>query len=601
MIKEDIVKKEEYGSEDIRWDLSEFFSGITDPKIEETIKAVRKQSEDFVLTYKNKLKDLSANDLSQAYCLLESLLTPLYKLSQYVSLIYSTNTDDDQVKALVARVDDVESEISNLLLFFELELGAMPDDYFSKLDGAPELENFAYSLFMTRKTAKYNLSEEVEQVINLKDLVGANAHSKLYNELTSSFKFEFEIDGEVKSMNGSELRALRQHEDKDVRRRAMKLFFDKYEDNKLVLTHLYNNIIKDYGIEKNLRGYASAISIRNVGQDLDDKAVAVLHEVTKKSSFLVNRYYKLKAKILNLPDMSLADIYAPLPECTKRYTWEEAKEIVLEAFMAFDEDFYSMAKLMFDEHRVDAPVEMGKRGGAFCSSSVPELKPYVLLNFLGKPRDVATMAHELGHAIHSILCSKQNLTNFHPILPFAETASIFSEMVVTDLLLKKETDAKAKLSLLTHKLEDIFASSHRQNMFSQFELLTHDKIPDRIMSSAELCSSYKEELKGMFGDAVSYPDEYQWEWAAIPHIYEWPFYVYSYNFANLLVIALYQEYLEEGSDFVPGLKQFLSAGSAKSPEAIAEFVDVDIKDKAFWEKSLKYIEKLIDEVEELTK
>jgi len=337
----------------------------------------------------------------------------------------------------------------------------------------------------------------------------------------------------------------------------------------------------------------------NIHNDLDDEAVEVLHEVTTESYFLVQRYYKIKSKLLGLEHQTLADIYAPLPQSTRQYQFHEAKETVLQGFSQFDEEFYQMAKLMFDENRIDAPVNPTKRGGAFCSSSTPDLHPYVLLNYLGRQRDISTIAHELGHAIHDQFCSKQTLFNYHPILPLAETASVFSEMLITDLLLKNETDKLSRQAILTDKLEDIFATSHRQNMFSHFEMTSHNAISSQLLSSEELCHMYMNELQKMFGDSVEYTDEFRWEWASIPHIYSVPFYVYAYNFGNLLVIALYQQYLDEGKAFIPKYKQFLSKGRSISPVEITGMIGVDIKKPDFWRQSLTYIEGLIDELDSL--
>jgi oligoendopeptidase F len=220
---------------------------------------------------------------------------------------------------------------------------------------------------------------------------------------------------------------------------------------------------------------------------------------------------------------------------------------------------------------------------------------------MAKPRDVSTMAHELGHAIHDMLSAqKQTLINFHPILPLAETASVFAEMLVTDQLLKTETSKAAKIALLTDKLEDIFATSHRQNMFSRFEMVTHKEISGRLLDANELCELYTKELKLMFGKSISYPKEYQWEWSTIPHIFESPFYVHSYNFGNLLVMALYQQYLEEGKSFIPKYKALLSMGSAARPIEITQIVGADINDEKFWQKSIMYIESLLNQLKELT-
>ncbi len=581
------------GAEAISWDLSDLFSAIDDPRINEILKTSKSFAEAFAAKYKGKVKALTDAQIGEAYLALEELLTPLYKVSQFASLVYSTDTSNEAAKALDAKIDEEESYIGNILIFFDLEIGT--------LDREVNVANYGYQVAHIRKTAKFNLSEKEEQAINLKNLTGARAFKKMYSELTSSFKFKITVDGKEKEMNGSELRALREHEDKNVRRQAMKLFFERYKDNKIVVTHVFNNILKSFNVERKLRGYPTPINVRNVGNDLDDKAVEALHDVTTESYRLVQRYYKLKAKILNLPDLGLADIYAPMPKSTKDYTWDEAKAMVLEGFRAFDEEFYTMAKRMFDENRIDGPIRPNKRGGAFCSSSTPDVLPYVMLNFLGRARDVSTMAHELGHAIHDMLCSKQTLINYHPILPLAETASVFCEMIITDLVLKREKDPVARQALLTDKLEDIFATSHRQNMFSRFEMATHEKLSDGILSSEEYSKIYKEELKKMFGDSVVYPDEFDWEWSSIPHMIDYPFYVYSYNFGNLLVMALYQQYKDEGKSFVPKLKNLLALGSSKSPDEITATVQADIRNPEFWRKSLRYIQSLIDELESLTK
>lgn len=585
------------GAETIRWNLSDLFSGMDDPRIETTLKTAESLAATFLENYRGKLAQLAPAEMLKAFRDEEALISPLYRLSQFTGLHTAADTADEKAKALDARVDEAMSKISNQLVFFGLELGAMPDADFAKFDGAPELEDYKYPVYQTRKNAKYNLSEKEEQILILKSLTSSRANQKLYDELTSSFQFEFELDGEMQPMNGSQLRSLRMHPDKDVRRRAMQVFFERYSDNKLVMTHLYNTIVKDFGLEQNLRGYSTPISRMNTHNDLEEEAVQALIDVTTESYPLVQRYYKIKAKLLGLDDMTLADIYAPMPQSPKGYDFEGAKALVLDAFGSFDSQFQALAKSMFDENRVDAPVTPTKRGGAFCSSSTPDLKPYVLLNFTGKLRDVSTMAHELGHAIHAMLGKDLNLSTFHAILPLAETASVFSEMVLTDYFLKRETDTAVKQALLTNKLEDIFATSHRQNMFSRFEMAAHERINKGLQSSSDLCTLYQSELKNMFGDSVNYPDEYSWEWASIPHIFQVPFYVYAYNFGNLLVLALYQQYLEEGDAFIPKYKKFLSMGSSAKPTEITALVGADISNPDFWRKSLKYIEHLIDELE----
>ena len=592
------INQEVNGSENIRWDLTDLFDGINDPKINESLGISSDRAVAFTRKYKNKIENLTPIDLNHAYTELIEILEPIYRVHQYGSLSLSTNTSDDGIKRLSSKIEQTLSSISNKILFFNLELSERKD--LKSLETLPELEDFKYNLNQTHKTKNYNLSEKEEQVINLKALTGKSAFKKLYSEYTSSFTFEFELDSDIKSLTGTELRALRQHQDPDVRHRAMDTFFTKFRKNKLIFTHIYNNIIKDFNIDRNRRGYQSSINVMNINNNIDDSAVNALIDVTTESNTLVQRYYKLKRKMLGLNELTLADIYAPLPNSNKSYTWNEAQTIVLDAFASFDDEFHMLAKSMFDLNRIDAPAVPNKRGGAFCSSSTTDLKPYVLLNFTGKLRDVSTMAHELGHAIHAMLSTSQHLFNYHPIMPLAETASVFSEMILTDKFLKEMDDKDAKISLLTNKLEDIFATSHRQNMFSRFEIKTHKIISERLISSDELCQAYREELEQMFGDSVVYSDIYNWEWASIPHMLNVPFYVYAYNFANLLVIALYQQYLDEGDPFVPKFKKFLGSGSSASPSDLTESMGIDINNPDFWRQSIKYIEGLINQLEELT-
>jgi len=597
MTNEFIVDKKINGSENIRWNLTDLFNGTDDPKINESLALSSDRAVAFKHKYKSKINELTSFDLNHAYTELIEVFEPIYRVHQFGSLSLSTNTSDDDVKSLSSRIEEKLSSISNKILFFNLELAERDD--LETLEDMPGLEDFKYNLNQAHKTKQFNLSEKEEQLINLKALTGKSAFKKMYSEYTSSFIFEFELDGEVKKLTGAELRALRQHSDPDVRHRAMDTFLTKFKKNKLIFTHVYNDIIKDYNIDRSLRGYPSSINVMNVNNDIEDKAVNALIDVTTESNTLVQRYYKLKRKMLGLNELTLADIYAPLPNSNKTYTWNEAKKLVLDAFASFDDEFYILAKSMFDFNRIDGPSVPNKLGGAFCLSSTPDLKPYVLLNFTGKLKDVSTMAHELGHAIHAMLSTSQHLFNYHPIMPLAETASVFSEMILTDKFLKEMDDKETKVSLLTSKLEDIFSTSHRQNMLSRFEVKIHKIISERLMSSDELCEAYREELEEMFGDSVVYSEIYNWEWASIPHLLNVPFYVYAYNFANLLVIALYQQYLDEGDVFVPKFKTFLGSGSSASPSELTKKMGIDINNPDFWRQSMKYIEGMIDQLEEL--
>lgn len=581
------------------WDLSDLFTGPDDPEIADILKQSKRAASTFKSKYYKMLGQLSGEELRHATEELEQLLEPIYKINQFSSLLLTTDTQNDSYKKLEFEIDDACTFISNELVFFELELGQLSADKVQTLLLDRELEPYHYMLRRSVETGRYNLSELEEKMINLKDNSGVDGFKKLYEEIVSSFQFEFELDGELRSMNGSELRALRQHPDKDVRRRAMKLFLGRYEEHKILFTHIFNNILKDFDTERDLRGFTTAINRRNVGNDLPDAVIETLHEVTRESYPLVERYYQLKSSILDLPDMTLADIYAPIPEVDRFYSWQEAREIVLTCFNRFDGDFGAKAETIFAQNRIHAPIMDTKRGGAFCSGATPTINPYVMVNYLGKSRDISTLAHELGHAVHDMYSAKNCLSYYHPILPLAETASVFAEMTVTDYLLENETSKTARIALLMDKIEDMFATSHRQNMFSSFEQVVHGHIHKQLITTDELCQYYKKELNAMFGKAVTITKEFEWEWAAIPHVFEWPFYVYAYNFGNLLVMSLYSMYKEGNTGFNESYKTILSSGSSDSPLAIMDRAGIDIRNAAFWRKSMDSIKHMVDQLESL--
>lgn len=588
-----------FGTDHVLWDLSQLFGAPDDPKIAAVLGNAETEAKRFRETYKGTLDSLSPEALARAYQTLIEIIHPLYKLSQYASLGWAADTTDTVFKSLVARVDDAEAVISNEFVFFELELGSLSPERARLFAEAPVFAPYAYDLHLVRIAAVHQLTEAEERMINLKDINGVDALQKLYQDVTSSYQFQIEIEGELKKLNGSQLRQLRLHADPEIRQKAMRLFFARYQENQIIFGHLYNHIAKDYVQETKLRGYASALEAKVKSADLPLSSVKHLHEVTSASNALVQRYYKIKKQLLHLETMTLSDIYAPMPESDTHYTWEEAKETILKAFYRFDTEIGDMATRMFSNNRIHAHVGPTKRGGAFCSSSTPDIDPYVLVNFLGKTSDVTTLAHELGHAIHDMLCAKQHLLDYHPVLPLAETASVFAEMLVTEALLQKKKDPRTQIALISDKLEEIFATSHRQNMFSCFEIKAFDAISKELQSSDDLCDLYERCLSEIFGDVVQITPEYHWEWASIPHIFESPFYVYAYNFGNLLVMALYQKYREEGPSFVPRYKAMLAAGRSASPTDIAALAGLDLSDPEFWQKGIHTIEGWVTRLEDL--
>ncbi len=584
---------------DFHWDLTELHSTLSLTETEPLLDQIKIRVDSFKQQFKGKVCDLSATEINQAIVAYDNIRSSMYKLSQFAHLNYAVDVKDPDILRFVAKLDEFTSLMGNELLFFFLEIGGVNADDLNDWLSFDLNQVYEYTFKQAVKKNKYRLSETEEQLINLKDLNGCDALRKLYSEHTSQYEFKMMIDGQEKVMNGSECRALRYHPNPEVRQGAMKLFFDQYKKDEHIMVHLFNSVIKDYNIERQKRGYDQPMDIMNIHNDLPNELVDLLHEVTTESNHIVQKYYGIKKALLGLETITLADIYAPLNQDESVIEWDEAKAIVLDSFASFDSEFYNFALEMFDQKRLDIFPSKVKRGGAFCSSSSPDVRPYVMLNYLGKKRDVQTLAHELGHAIHAFYSSEQPLINYHAILPVCETASVFCEMLVMDALKKKAKTKEEKIGLLTTQLEDIFATSHRQNMFSRFEKQIHEKINQQRLSGAELSGLYTNELKLMFGDSVDIPDEYAWEWSTIPHMLDVPFYVYSYNFGNLLVFGLYQLYLDEGVTMIPKLKRILASGSSKSPVTILADEGIDILSPQFWRRSIALIESVFEELNQL--
>ena len=430
---------------DIHWDLTELHSTLSIEETQPILDQIKQDVMAFSATYKGTISSVDSSGIFDALMAYDALRARMYKLSQFAHLNYAVDLKDDQILGFVAKLDEFTSLMGNELLFFFLEIGQVNqsklDEWLADEKNAP----YAYTLTQAVRKNKYRLTETEEQLINIKDLNGCDALRKLYAEHTAQYEFKMVVDGEEKVMNGSECRALRYHSDPQVRRDAMALFFKTYSGDQHIMVQLFNAIIKDYNMERQQRGYERPMDIMNTHNDLPNDLVQLLHDVTTESNTIVQEYYQLKKSLLGLDEITLADIYAPVATDQTKVAWEDAKALVLDSFQQFDTEFYDFAKDMFDSNRLDVFPSKVKRGGAFCSSSSPDVRPYVMLNYLGKQRDVSTLAHELGHAIHAYYSADQPLINYHAILPVCETASVFCEMLVIDALKKRQRQKNRRL------------------------------------------------------------------------------------------------------------------------------------------------------------
>ena len=582
------------GADDVIWDLSVFYQSTDAPEVEADIARVNALAEAFQERYRGQLDKMSANDFVEAYEAMETIYDLSGRLESYAFLNFSTDTGDAAYQAFVARMQDLHAALSQTLVFFELEWNALEDDHAKAILDDPILAKYRYFLEAERRYKPYRLTEPEEQIIIEKGVTGSSAWARFFTQLTSGFSFDWMGD----AVNMSFILNKLYDADRDVREMAWRKVTDKLDERSMELTFIFNTLALDKANSDKRRGYTSWVSSRNLSNKAEDSVVEALIESVTGNYELVARHYELKRALLGFEELYDYDRYAPLDlkESAAFYQWDEAKAIVLGAFEKFSVQMKAIAQEFFDERRIHAPVSAGKRGGAFAAPTVASAEPYVFLNYLGSTRDVTTLAHELGHGIHMALSGREHgLFALYTPLTTAEMASTFAEMLVFQDLMAAEKDREVRLSMLVGKIEDTFATVFRQISMNRFE----DKMHGARRSEGELTSERLSELwletqRDMFGDSVTITEEYGLWWSYVPHFLHTPGYVYAYSFGELLVLALYRMYQDEGELFVPKYLDLLAAGDSDYPDRLLAKIGVDINDPGFWQKGIDVIEGWID-------
>ena len=579
------------------WDLDELFPGQDSPEMQQAMRDLEALVSSFE-GYRSRLTPyLFAADFLGIIHHYEDIIDFNYRIGAFARLRFSADTQDQVVQAFMGRIDQYLAGIQNRLLFFELwwkELDEAAANRLLDISG-----DYRYWLEEISHFKPYTLSEAEEKVINLKDVNGTHALNDLYASLTNRYLFKVSIDGEEKELTRGELMTCVRSADPDLRARAYQELYRVFGQDGPILSQIYQALARDWRSEKiDLRGYANPIAARNLYNDIPDKVVDTLLEVCRRNAPLFQRYFRLKARWLGMEKLRRYDIYAPLVKSDRQYSFDQAAHTVLDSFAAFLPVTTHLARRVFDEQHLDSEVRKGKRSGAFCATVTPDLTPYVLVNYQGRPDDVATLAHELGHAIHSMLAEHHSHFTQHPSLPLAETASTFAEMLLVDRLLAEESDEAVRRDLLFRQLDDAYATIMRQAYFALFERQAHEMI-NQGATTDELSAAYMQNLREQFGAALEIGEEFRWEWVSIPHIYNVPFYVYAYTFGQLLVLALYQQYRQEGEDFKPRYIDILAAGGSASPEQILVEAGIDMYDPAFWQGGFDILDRLVQQLEAL--
>jgi len=581
-----------------RWSLNDLFPSSESKEFEHGITSLEQLVTAFE-SHRDELKDdIHPEKFLEIIKELEVITKLIQRIGGFAELWFTEDTQDQSAQSLVAKIEQFSAEISNRVLFFSIWWKSIDEKTAKKL--MKGTGDYLYWLEEMRHFKPYTLTEAEEKIINIKDVTGSSALVTLYDAFTNRYSFTIHVDGEDKELTRGELMIYARMSDADLRKHAYQELYRVYGNDGPILGQMYQTRVRDWRNELiNLRGYQTPISARNLHNDIPDAIIDTLLDVCQKNASVFQRFFNLKARMLGIKKLRRYDIYAPITQSKKEYAFGAATELILDSFEQFDPRFAQMALRVMNENHVDSQVRKGKRSGAFCATVNPELTPWVLINYQGYSDDVATLAHELGHAIHSLLASGHSIFTQHACLPLAETASTFGEMLLVDRLLEEEKDAVVRRDLLFRQVDDSYATILRQAFFALFEKTAH-KMTNDGASVDELSDVYFNNLKNQFGENVDIGEEFKWEWVSIPHFYHVPFYVYAYAFGKLLVLSLYKQYKEEGELFKTRYINILSSGGSKAPIDILSESGIDIHQPSFWQGGFDIVDGLVKQLDELS-
>ena len=582
-------------SEQKGWSLEELFPGLGTTEIEHALEKLDASVADFEMHREQLAADISEKQFVAILQNYEGITRQISRVGSFASLRFSEDTQDQQVQAFMAQMQQLGAQIDNRIMFFNLWWKNLDDKAAARLLEASG--DYRYWLEALRLQKPYTLSEPEEKIINLKDVNGTQALVTLYSTITNRYSFQLEVDGEQKELSREELQVYYRNADPALREAAYKELYRVYDADGPILGQIYQSILRDWRSEGvDLRGYSAPIALRNLANDIPDDVVETLLDVCRKNAPLFHRFFQLKARWLGVDRLRRYDIYAPVAQSEKTYPYSDAVAMVLESFQQFDPRMAELVQRVFDQNHIDSEVRKGKRSGAFCATVNPDLTPWVLQSYNGAPRNVATMAHELGHAVHSMLAADHTKLTQHASLPLAETASTFAEMLLVDHLLEIEDDPDVRRDILFGQMDDAYATIIRQAYFALFERQAHELVHDGAAVD-DLSGIYLDNLKDQFGDSLDLSEDFRFEWLAIPHFYFAPFYVYAYTFGQLLVLSLYKQYKEEGESFIPRYIDILSAGGSASPDEILTNAGIDMRAEAFWQGGFDVVKQSLEHLE----
>jgi oligoendopeptidase F len=588
--------------EQTAWDLERLVDGEGSDGVEQRLGEALRRSQAFAQRYAGKLGELDQAGLAEAMEELAAIQDLAGRAGAYAGLGFSTDTANPERGALMQRAQELGTQIETTLLFFELEWAALDEERVQELLGqdGPDGERLAFCRHHLRSARRYRehlLSEPEERILAEKALTGSSAWGRLFEELTSAIEVELVDEQEPVQLDVALSRLVLP--DREVRRQSAEAITAALAPGLRTRAFLFNTLLADKATDDRLRRYPHWLASRNLANEAGDESVQALVEAVRGRYEIARRWYELKAQLMGVERIADYDRSAPVTDDEVTYTFAQAREIVLDCYGAFSPELGRLAQEFFDGRYIDAPLRPGKRGGAFCSSAVPSVHPYVLLNYTSRRRDVLTLAHELGHGVHFALAARQGIFHQSTPLTLAETASVFAETIVFGRLLAEDSTPATRLALLAENLQDSIATVFRQVAMNRFEDLVHTARREQGELSVERFHElWSDSQRELFGDSVEITDGYRSWWSYIPHFIGAPGYVYAYAYGQLLALSVYERYQQQGPDFVPQYLELLAAGGSRPPEALAEIVGIDLSDPGFWDAGLDLVERQLREAEE---
>lgn len=589
-------KKKAALAESIRWDLSDLYKGFDDPQYQLDKKKIQKKADSFAEKYQNKISGMSASGFQKALKAYSDILDLTYRIYSFAYLSWTVDTENPERGKSLQEVSELVSEASQKLIFFDLEWISLEDEKAQKWMDSPDLSFYKHYLETIREKKQFVLEEKEEKILSAKSVSGTKAWVRFFKETIGSMRFEWQN----KTITEAEILSKQHDPDRSVRKEAAEIFTRGLDEKRHPITYVFNTLLLDKKTNDRLRKYPHWLKSRNMSNEISDESVESLVQSVVSRYPLVHRFYALKKRLMGLDEMMEYDRYAPVLSGGETISWEEARQIVIEAFSRFHPEMGRIASLFFEKNWIDAAVVPGKQGGAYSASVAPSVHPYVFMNYLGKPRDVQTLAHELGHGVHQYLSRKQGVLQADTPLTMAETASVFGEMLVFQKLLEKATSPEEKMALLVGRIDDTIATVFRQISMNRFEDGIHRaRREEGELTWGRFSDIWMETQQPLYGTSVTLTENYRSWWSYIPHFIHTPGYVYAYAFGNLLVLALYQEYLKSAGGFEDRYIEMLEKGGSKWPWELVSPFGMDINQSDFWEQGLEVVETFVQEAENL--